>query len=108
MTTAAARSVIPNSYWNLSGALYAYVYGELAKLGIEYDGESQLVGYPTQFPSVSLVDWITGQPNARYWVLKLIHDNFGPGDKQVESTSICPMCTRWDLPLATASTRCCW
>ena len=77
--------LIPNSYWNLSGALYAYVYGELASLGIEYDGESQLVGYPTQFPSVSLVDWITGQPNARYWVLKLIHDNFGPGDKQVET-----------------------
>ena len=52
--------LIPNSYWNLSGALYAYVYGELAKLGIEYDGESQLVGYPTQFPSVSLVDWDNG------------------------------------------------
>ena len=31
--------LIPNSYWNLSGALYAYVYGELASLGIEYDGE---------------------------------------------------------------------
>ncbi|MGD0223667.1 MAG: glycosyl hydrolase family 39 [Terriglobia bacterium] len=77
--------LIPNSYWNLSGALYAYVYGELAALGIEYDGESQLVGYPTQFPSVSMVDWVTGQPNARYWVLKLLHDSFGPGDKLVET-----------------------
>ena len=77
--------LIPNSYWNLSGALYAYVYGELASLGIEYDGESQLVGYPTQFPSVSMVDWVTGQPNARYWVLKLVHDSFGPGDKLVET-----------------------
>jgi hypothetical protein len=73
--------VIPNSYWNLSGAMYAYVFAELAALGIEYDGESQLSGYPTQFPSVSLVDWVTGQPNARYWVLKMLHDNFGPGDK---------------------------
>ena len=52
--------VIPNSYWNLSGALYAYVYAELAKLGIEYAGESQLVGYPTQFPSVTMVDWVDG------------------------------------------------
>ena len=77
--------VIPNSYWNLSGALYAYVYAELAKLGIEYAGESQLVGYPTQFPSVSMVDWVTGQPNARYWVLKLLHDNFGPGDKLMDT-----------------------
>jgi len=79
--------VIPNSYWNLSGALYAYVYAELAKLGIEYAGESQLVGYPTQFPSVTMVDWETGQPNARYWVLKLLHDNFGPGDKLMETTT---------------------
>jgi len=77
--------VIPNSYWTLSGALYAYVYAELAALGIEYAGESQLVGYPTQFPSVSMVDWTTGQPNARYWVLKLLHDNFGPGDKLVDT-----------------------
>jgi len=82
--------VISNSYWNLSGAQYAYVYAELAKLGIEYAGESQLVGYPTQFPSVTMVNWETGQPNARYWVLKLLHDNFGPGDKLMESTPDTP------------------
>jgi hypothetical protein len=77
---------IAHSYWNLSGALYAYVYGELAKFGIEYAGESQLVGYPTQWPSVTMVDWETGQPNARYWVLKLLHGNFAPGDKLVETS----------------------
>jgi hypothetical protein len=76
---------IPNSYWNLSGALYAYIYGEVAKLGIEVAGESQMVGYPTQWPSVSMVDWDTGQPNARFWVLKLLRTNFGPGDKLVET-----------------------
>jgi hypothetical protein len=81
---------IPNSYWNLCAALYAYLYAELAKRGIEVAGESQLVGYPTQFPSVSMVDWNTGQPNARYWVLKLLRDNFGPGDKLVETTSGTP------------------
>jgi hypothetical protein len=74
---------IPNSYWNLCGGLYAYLYTELAKRGVEVAGESQLVGYPTQFPSVSMVDWNTGQPNARFWVLKLLVDNFGPGDKLV-------------------------
>lgn len=77
---------IPNSYWNLSGALYAYLYVQLAHLGVEVAGESQMVGYPTQFPSVSMVDWNTGQPNARYWVLKLLRDNFSPGDKLVETT----------------------
>jgi len=76
---------IPNSYWNLSGALYAYVFGEVAKLGIEVAGESQMVGYPGQWPSVSLVDWNTGQPNARFWVLKLLRTNFGSGDKLVET-----------------------
>jgi hypothetical protein len=74
---------IPNSYWNLCGGLYAYLYTELAKRGVEVAGESQLVGYPTQYPSVSLVDWNTSQPNARLWVLKLLVDNFGPGDKLV-------------------------
>ena len=34
-----------------------------------------------------MVDWNTGQPNCRYWVLKLIHDNFHPGDTIVESES---------------------
>lgn len=43
--------------------------------------KSRLVVYPTQFPSVSMVNWDTGQPNARCWVLKLLHDIFGPGDK---------------------------
>jgi len=78
---------IPSSYWNLSGAMYAYIFGELTRLGVDVAGESQLVGYPTQFPSVSMVDWNTGKPNARFWVLKLLHDNFGPGDKLVEITS---------------------
>jgi hypothetical protein len=81
---------IPNSYWNLSGAMYAYLYGELAKLGIDVAGESQMVGFPTQWPSVSMVDWDTGQPNARFWVLKLLRTNFGPGDKLVNTLTGTP------------------
>jgi hypothetical protein len=77
---------IPNSYWHLTGAMYAYIFGELSELGIDVAGESQLVGYPTQFPSVSIVDWETGKPNARFWVLRLLKDNFGPGDKIVETS----------------------
>ena len=52
-------------------------------MGIDVAGESQLVGYPTQFPSVSMVDWNTGNPNPRFRVLQLLHDNFGPADKVV-------------------------
>lgn len=78
---------LPDAYWNLSGSLFAYLYAELARQGIDIAGESQLMGYPTQFPSVSMVDWKTGKPNARYWVLKLLHDHFGPGDKLVSTST---------------------
>ena len=78
---------IENSYWNLAGALYGYLFGEMTTIGIDVAGESQLVGFPTQFPSVSMVDWNNGKPNARYWVLKLLHEDFGPGDKLVEVES---------------------
>jgi hypothetical protein len=81
---------IPNSYWHLTAAMYAYVFGELSRLGIDVAGESQLVGYPTQFPSVSMVDWETGKANARFWVLRLLKDNFGPGDKIVETSFSMP------------------
>jgi hypothetical protein len=77
---------IPALYWNAAGALYAYLYGELAKQGVEVIGESQLVGYPSQFPSVTMIDWKNGKPNARYWVLSLLKDNFHPGDQLVATT----------------------
>jgi hypothetical protein len=76
---------IPNSYWNLTSAMFAYVFAELSKMGIEVVNMSQLVGYPTQFPSVSMVDWTTGKPNTRYRMLQLLKDNFGPGDRIVET-----------------------
>src|SRR6185369_1764729 len=74
-----------DAYWNLSGALFAYLYVELAKQGIDVLGESQLVGFPGQFPSVTMIDWETGKPNARYWALKLLVDNFPPPVKMTET-----------------------
>jgi hypothetical protein len=78
---------IPADYWNLSGAMFAYLYVQLAKLGVDVLGESQLVGFPTQFPSVSMIDWTTGEPNARFSVLELLKNNFAPGD-EMPSTDI--------------------
>src|SRR5215467_7812605 len=75
---------IPDAYWNLAGAEYAYIFGNLAEIGIDVAGESQLVGYPTQYPSVSMVDWKDGKPNSRVWALRLLRENFGPGDKIAE------------------------
>lgn len=73
------------AYWNLAGALYAYLFIELSREQIDIIGESQLVGYPTQYPSVSMMNWETGRPNARYWVLKLIKDSLRPGDTLVKT-----------------------
>ncbi len=78
-----AKGLIPSAYWNLSGALYAYVYVEVAKLGIDAVGESWLLGFPSQFPSASMLDWSTGNPNARLRVLELLHQSFSPGDEMV-------------------------
>jgi hypothetical protein len=83
--TAADNIPPPPAYWNVSGAMYAYLYVELARRQIDIVGESQLVGFPSQFPSVSMMDWVTYQPDARYWILKLIKDNFHPGDTMVET-----------------------
>lgn len=77
---------ILESYWHLAGANYAYVFGNLASLGIGVAGESQLVGYPTQFPSVSLLDWNTGRPNARFRVLELLKTNLTGGGNLVEGS----------------------
>jgi hypothetical protein len=32
-----------------------------------------------------MINWKTGAPNGRYWVLELLKENFGPGDKFVAS-----------------------
>ena len=79
------EKTIPPAYWNLSGALYAYLYVESARMGVDTVGESQLVGYPTQFPSVSMVDWTNGKPNARFTILQLLKNNVGPGDEFAET-----------------------
>jgi hypothetical protein len=81
---------IPESYWNLCGAMFGYLYVSLVREGIDILASSQLVGYPTQFPSVTMLNWNNGEPNARYWVLKLLRDNFAPGDQLVTTTLSSP------------------
>lgn len=83
---------LPDIYWNAAGAMYAYLFTALAPLGVEVLGQSQLAGSPKipewgiprpQYPSASLLDWRTGLGNARYWVLKLLIEEFAPGDSLV-------------------------
>lgn len=76
---------IRQSYWNLSAATFAYVYAGLAARGIDAVNESGVPSGPGMWPSIAMHNWDTGQPNTRFWVMKLIHDNFRPGDKIVNA-----------------------
>ena len=80
---------------------FAYLFGKSAVVGLDVLGESQLIGYPSipfprkapyngpwvappQYPSVSLLSWggafgNPGDGTARYWVLKLLIDEFHAG-----------------------------
>ncbi len=76
---------VPDSYWNLAGALYAYLYGELTTMGIQAVGVSDLGHSLDLGLTTTSFDVPAGRPNARYWVLKLLHENFGPGDKLAQA-----------------------
>jgi len=79
------KVVIPDFYWTLSSAMFAYAYVGIAKTGIDLLAIAELIDYPGQFAGTTIIHWDTGIPNARYWGMKLLRDNFGPGDKLVES-----------------------
>lgn len=74
-------------YWNANGANWAYNFITAERLGLYMMSVSQMDGYPTQCPSISEMDYETKRPNSHYWVLKLVNDNFGPGDKLVPTQS---------------------
>jgi len=77
-------------YWNANGANWAVNFINAEKLGLPLISMSQMVGYPTQCPSIAMFDYTTAQPNAHYWALWLINKNFGPGDKLIATRSTDP------------------
>ena len=74
-------------YWNAIGANWAYLFITSEQLNMPLFSMSQMIGYPTQCPSISMFDKDTAKPNAHYWVLSLVNANFGPGDKLVQTES---------------------
>ncbi len=55
---------IPHEYWNLSAAVFSYMFMNIAAIGIEVATAAELIDYPGQFAATTLVHWDTGQPNA--------------------------------------------
>lgn len=81
---------IHDSYWNISGAVYAYLYLNISRRDIDALHMSHGLGYPGFFPEITMFDWTTGKPNARYRSLELIKNNFGPGDSVIDTEIIRP------------------
>ena len=83
------RSEPPALFWLAAGGMYAYVVARLAEEGLaELVHHSQLVGYAPirqwglrgqQYPSTSLLDWLTGSGTAKYWVTRLLIDHLVAG-----------------------------
>jgi hypothetical protein len=77
--------------WSASAAAYAYAFGRLAVQGAyKHVTMDQLVGgpWPDNFPSVAALDWQSGEPNAKYWVVRMLATKLGAGPKQVYRTTI--------------------
>ena len=87
---------IPDLFWSASAAYWAYLYSRLAKLKIDVVGMSQLVGGPNSptadhgpnFPSVTMLDWRTGRPTARWYALKMLVRAFGNRTKRMVPTEL--------------------
>jgi hypothetical protein len=53
--------------------------------GVDMVGASELVDYPGNVAGTTLIDWKTGEPNAVYRVVKLLHDALPQGARLVRT-----------------------
>ena len=76
----------------LSAAMYAYLYARMAALGVESAHVSGLVAVqPDQmWQELAMIEWASGRPNARYWVLKLLIHHMGPGARLALTRNFAP------------------
>ena len=103
---------LPDVYFSAAAAYWAYLYSQLALLEIDVASMSQLVGgaptcaYPSgkkcaavggfggcvcsgpNYPSVTMIDAVTGKPTARWFVLKMLVRAFGNRVKRLVRTSV--------------------
>eukprot|EP01062_Namystynia_karyoxenos_P000520 TRINITY_DN10188_c0_g1_i1.p1 TRINITY_DN10188_c0_g1~~TRINITY_DN10188_c0_g1_i1.p1 ORF type:complete len:646 (+),score=94.18 TRINITY_DN10188_c0_g1_i1:65-2002(+) len=83
--------------WNAAAASFAYGFGRLAALGYKYVGADQLIGgpWPDNEPAVSCLDWQTGEPNAKYWAIRMLADAFGSDQKTLHDVSVTRLAPRY-------------
>lgn len=75
-------------FWVAGGSYWAYLWAKCAALGpsVYVVGQSQYMDAPGQEPSVTMLDWSTGLPTAKYWTLELILRTVAMGDSLVQTT----------------------
>jgi hypothetical protein len=78
---------LPGEYWALSAAVQSYLWAHLVAMGIDLVGVAEFMDYPAMIPGTTLIDWDTGEPNARYEAMALLIRHFGPGDVVVHTLS---------------------
>ena len=91
--TMAPGSTFPTLYWVASASYNVYLYLALARENIDVVGWSRLAAYPSipsmglqaRDPSVAMLNYTTGEGNARYHALKMMIEYTGAGDALVET-----------------------
>ena len=65
--------------WSAAAASFAYGFGKLSEMGFAWVGADQLIGgaWPDNEPAVASLDWNTGEPNAKYWAVRLLAKGLG-------------------------------
>eukprot|EP01064_Diplonema_japonicum_P000452 TRINITY_DN10303_c0_g1_i1.p1 TRINITY_DN10303_c0_g1~~TRINITY_DN10303_c0_g1_i1.p1 ORF type:complete len:499 (+),score=60.99 TRINITY_DN10303_c0_g1_i1:43-1539(+) len=96
----ASSSIFVEGYYMLCAANFAYLFAKASPLQVEHFGMSQVIGFTgkslcsnctDEWPSTSMVDWYTGNGNARYWTLKVLIDAFPYGTKTAHNTYVSPL-----------------
>lgn len=70
---------IPDGYWTLSASVFAYGYLGALREGVDLFAAAELVNYPGQLAGTTLIHWRTGEPNAVYRVVKMLHEELPSG-----------------------------
>jgi len=84
-------------FYLLCSATYSYLFAKASMLQVEHFGVSQVIGFTAgscqgcvgdEWPSTSMVNWYTGDGNARYWALKMMIEELPTGIKRAPITNV--------------------
>ena len=84
--------------WNAAAAAYAYAFGQLSEFGFLYVTADQLVAgpWPNNCPFVASLDWTTGEPNAKYWGVRMLAKALGKAPRDLYASSVSS--NAWGMP----------